>query len=71
MQKPIFIKIKQIDGKEKWINPWNIATITNDLSRVVLRMTNNEVAEIDYNEKENKPLLDYMQLWAPPEKKVI
>lgn len=68
---PSFIRIKQVSGKEKWVNPWNISTITNDLSKVILKMTNNEIVEFDYNEKENQQLLNYMQLWAPPPKEVL
>ena len=69
--KPTFIKIKQISGNEKWVNPWNICTITNYLYRVTLKMTNGELVEFSYNDKANEQLLDYMQLWAPPKKEVI
>lgn len=68
---PPFIRVKQVSGKEKWVNPWNISTVTNDLSKVTLKMTNNELVEFDYNEKENQQLLNYMQLWAPPKKEVL
>ena len=68
---PQFIRVKQVSGKEKWVNPWNISTITSDLSKVTLKMTNNELVEFDYNEKENQQLLNYMQLWAPPPKEVL
>lgn len=71
MTKAPFIRLKQLSGKEKWVNPWNISTITSDLSKVTLKMTNNELVEFDYNEKENQQLLNYMQLWAPPKKEVI
>lgn len=72
MTKPPFIKVKPIDSKiDKWVNPWNIATITNDLSRVSLKMANGDVVEFDFNEKENKTILNYMQLWAKPKKEVI
>ena len=69
--KPTFIKVKQVSGNEKWVNPWNISTITNDLSRVTLKMTNGELVEFNYNDKANEQLLDYMQLWAPPKKEVL
>lgn len=69
--KPTFIKIKQINGIEKWINPWNISTIYNRLSRIVLKMTNDEIIEFDYNEKENEQLLNYMQSWAPLKKEIL
>ena len=71
ISKAMFIKVKQVSGKEKWVNPWNISTVTNDLSKVTLKMTNNELVEFDYNEKENQQLLNYMQLWAPPPKEVL
>lgn len=71
MAKAPFIRLKQLSGKEKWVNPWNISTITSDLSKVTLKMTNNELVEFDYNEPENQPLLNYMQLWAPPKKEVL
>ena len=58
-------------GKEKWVNPWNIATVTNDLSEVSLKMVNGDVVDIDYNDKENNQILNYMQLWAPPKKEAI
>ena len=70
-EKAQFIKVKLISGAEKWVNPWNISTITNDLSRVRLRMVDSEIVEFDYNEPANKQLLDYMQLWAPPKKEVL
>lgn len=69
--KPAFIKVKQVSGAEKWVNLWNISTITNDLSLVTLKMVNNELVEFDYNEKANKLLLNYMQLWVPPKPEVI
>ena len=68
---PPFIRVKQVSGKEKWVNPWNISTITSDLSKVTLKMTNNELVEFDYNEKENQQLLNYMQLWATAPKEVL
>ncbi len=70
-EKAQFIKVKLISGTEKWVNPWNISTITNILSHVCLRMVNSEIVEFDYNEPANKQLLDYMQLWAPPKKEVL
>ena len=72
MTKPPFIKVKLIGtGKEKWVNPWNVVTVTNYLSRVSLKMVNGDVVDIDYNDKENNQILNYMQRWAPPKKEVI
>ena len=68
---PPFIRIKLISGADKWVNPWNISTITNDLSHVRLRMVDSEIVEFDYNNKENEELLDYMQLWTPKKQKVL
>lgn len=72
MIKPPFIKVKSIDSNiDKWVNPWNIATVTNNLSKVSLKMNDGDIVEFDYNDKENKQILNYMQLWAKPKKEVI
>jgi len=68
---PPFIRVKMVSGKEKWVNPWNVSTVTNELSRVILKMTNSELVEFDYNEKENQQMLNYLNLWAPPPKEVL
>lgn len=68
---PPFIRIKLISRAEKWVNPWNISTVTNSLSHVRLRMVDSEIVEFDYNEKENKQMLDYLNLWTPPKKEVL
>ena len=69
--RPPFIRVKMVSGNEKWVNPWNISTVTNDLATVTLKMNNLELIEFNYNEKENQQMLNYLNLWAPPKKEVI
>ena len=62
MEKEIYIHIRQVNGRDCWINPRHIIRINKREETIELLLTNSQIADVNENDSENKELLEYLDL---------